>query len=124
MIRGLAALTRQVQDMFLHLVGVYSWEDVEFSPPEEVRKPLPETWPRNTRGRRRRPDMPEGKYEQQIRMQFGVWDLEVEGPVKHPPLGWIRLGGAATFEGPLDSETWKAVIRLIKQHHEEVKNVA
>lgn len=124
MIRALSALTRQVQVLFQqHLVGIYSWEQIEFAPRETVRKPPPSEWPVNDRGRRRRPDMPEGKFEQQLRMKFGLWDLEVEGPIKHPPLGWIRLAGADNVEGPLDSETWKAVALKIKQYHEEVLNV-
>lgn len=122
MIRANAALTRQAQEFFhAHLVGVYSWEEVVFSPLEKQDKPEPEI---NRRGRKRRPEGNEGRYRAIVRMEFGIWSLKIEAPTEHPPLGWIALDGFEQAEGPLDPETWNKFGRIIKQKHEELKNVA
>lgn len=119
MIRPLAALTRQIQECFhTYLVGVVRWEDVEFNPRKKVERTEPKTWPRNRRGGLVRPEFQDGKYHVALRMQFGVWDLEVEGPSEHPPLGWVRLTGHGTVEGPLDPATWKNIAEHIKKHME------
>lgn len=113
MIRANAALTRQAQDFFhQHLVGIYRWEEATFSPPERNEKPEIFLTPR---GRRRRPERPEGKYHAIVRMEFGIWRLTIEGPNEHPPLGWIELDGHGTIEGPLDSATWERMAALIKE---------
>lgn len=125
MIRPLAALTRQVQDFFhTHLVGIYRWDEVAFGAREKNINPPPETWERNSRGRRIRPEPKEGKYHAAIRLQFGVWDLTIEGPNEHPPLGWLSLQGFEKLEGPLDAATWKRFGEHIKAIHEEHQNVA
>lgn len=117
MIRPIAALQRQVQEMFHeHLAGIMRWEDIVFRPLERIAASTPDTWDRNGRGQRIRPERPEGKFKHRITMEFGIWELEVEGPNERPPLGWIRLTGYDTIEGPLDPETWKAVARAIKQN--------
>ncbi len=116
MIRPLLALTRQVQEFFhAHLIGHYRWDDVEFRPRERIVRPSPETWARNKRGKRIRPDTIDGKHHNAIELSFGLWDLLVEGPDEHPPLGWIRLGGLDAHEGPLDPSTWNEIAERIKQ---------
>lgn len=122
MIRANAALTRQIQDFFhRHLVGIYRWDDVEFAPPERNEKPVAQ---RNSRGRMRRAERPEGKFHAIVRIEFSIWRLTVEGPNEHPPLGWLELDGHGTVEGPLDSATWDRAGALIKKKHEEFQNVA
>lgn len=119
MIRALAALTRQIQECFhAHLVGVVRWEEVQFGPRKRVEKTPPSDWKRNKRGGLIRPEFQDGKYHVALHLQFGVWDLEVEGPSEHPPLGWVRLTGHGTVEGPLDPATWKNIAEHIKKHME------
>lgn len=112
MIRPLAALTRQAQDFFhTHLVGIYAWDDVSFSPPEKTDKPVPFI---NHRGRRVRPELPEGKFHAVVEMEFGIWRLTIEGPNEQPPLGWLTLEAHEKLEGPLDAATWKKFAEHIK----------
>jgi hypothetical protein len=121
-IRPNAALTRQAQEMFRnHLVGCYGWEEVTFAPPEKNERPQPFITPR---GRRRRAEPAEGKYRHLVCMEFGIWQIRIEGPEEHPPLGWIMMDGRGEIEGPLDPETWNKIGRHIKTKHEELKNVA
>lgn len=122
MIRARAALTRQAQDFFhTHLVGLYRWDDVSFSPPEKQDKPVPFI---NARGRRQRPERPEGKFHAIVEMEFGIWRLTIKGPNEHPPLGWLTLEAGEIIEGPLDAATWKRFAEHIKEKHQEMKNVA
>lgn len=122
MIRPLAALTRQAQEFFhTELVGIFRWDDVEFAPPEKQEKPEPEI---NTRGRRVRPERPEGKFHATVRMEFGIWRLMIDGPTERPPLGWLTLEGHETIEGPLDAATWRRFAVHIKENHEEIADVA
>lgn len=122
MIRERAALTRQAQDFFhRHLVGLYSWDDVEFRPAEARAKIEPTI---NKRGRRIRPDGQQGKFHDLVEMEFGLWRLKIEGPEEHPPLGWLTLEAGDIVEGPLDPATWQKFAEHIKQKHEELKNVA
>lgn len=121
MIRPLAALTRQAQDFFhSHLVGIYAWDDVSFAPAEKNDKPEPFI---NQRGRRIRPERPEGKFHAIVQMEFGIWRLTIEGPNEHPPLGWLTLEAGEMLEGPLDAATWKQFAVRIKEHHREIENV-
>lgn len=121
MIRANAALTRQAQDFFhQYLVGIHRWDEATFAPAERNEKPEPILTPR---GRRRRPDRPEGKYHAIVRMEFGIWRLTIFGPNERPPLGWLELDGHGMVDGPLDSETWKRMADLIKKNHEEFQNV-
>lgn len=123
MIRALAALYRQTQQFFHdHLVGLYRWDDVEFAAREKNVNPAPDTWPRNRRGQRIRPEPVEGKFAAVVRLQFGPWDMMVEGPSEHPPLGWVTLKGFETIEGPLDATTWAMMADHIKQNHMEREN--
>lgn len=121
MIRPLAALTRQVQQFFLeHLVGVYRWDDVKFAERKRNINTLPENWKVTKRGKRIRPDRLEGRYHAVLEMQFGDWDLVVEGPNEHPPLGWVMLtNGDDIIEGTLDSQIWPVLAQKIKQDHTE-----
>lgn len=122
MIRARAALTRQAQDFFhTYLVGLYGWDDVEFMPAEKNDRPQPEI---NSRGRRRRPERPEGKYHATVEMEFGIWRLTIEGPNEHPPLGWLTLEAGEKIEGPLDAATWRQFGEHIQKTHKEMKNVA
>lgn len=125
MIRPLAALTRLAQDFFhTYLVGIYRWDEVSFLPPERQEKAQPFT---NKRGRRVRPEQPEGKFHAIVRMEFpvgGIWRLTIEGPQEHPPLGWLTLEAHETLEGPLDAATWKRFGQHIKETHQEIANVA
>lgn len=122
MIRARAALTRQAQDFFhAHLVGLYRWDDVTFKPAEKVEKPEPVI---TARGRRRRPERPEGKFLDLVEMEFGIWRLTIAGPNEHPPIGWILLEAGEEIEGPLDPATWQRLGAHIKQKHEELKYVA
>lgn len=122
MIRANAALTRQAQEMFhRHLLGCFSWEDVMFAPAERTEKAHPVF---NERGRKRRGESPEGKYRQIIAMEFGIWQLRIEGPVEHPPLGWVMLDGRGEIEGPLDPAVWDKIGQHIKTKQEEFQNVA
>jgi|SRR6185295_1416455 len=125
MIRALAALTRQVQECFhLHLVGVVSWDKVKYKPPRKVVRDPPSAWPRNRRGGLIRPEFTDGKYHMTLHLEFGVWDLEVDGPSEKPPLGWVKLTGHGTVEGPLDPATWKRIADHIKSANEEFEHVA
>jgi hypothetical protein len=126
MIRANLALTRQAQDFFRrHLVGIYRWDDVVFLPKE--RNDLPEIIV-TARGRRRRTERAEGKFHAIVQMQFpgrdGIWQIRIEGPNEHPPLGWIELDGPDIIDGPLDSSTWDRIGEFIKKKHEELKYVA
>lgn len=117
MIRPLAALTRQVQQFFhVYLVGIYSWEDVEFAAREKNVNLPPQ---RNSRGRLVRPEPAEGKHQVVLRLSFGPWDMRVEGSNEHPPLGWVALKGFDTIEGPLDTTTWVRIAEHIRQNHME-----
>lgn len=125
MIRAIAALTRQIQECFhTHLVGVCRWEDVSFAPRKKVERTPPSAWPRNRRGGLIRPEFTEGKYHISLHLQFGVWDLEVDGPSEKPPLGWVRLTGHGVVEGPLDPATWKRIADHIKSTNKEFEHVA
>lgn len=122
MIRPLAALTRQAQEFFhTHLVGIYAWDEVSFAPPEKQDKPASFI---NARGRRQRTERPEGKFHAIVQMEFGIWRLTIEGPVEHPPLGWLKLEAHEILEGPLDAATWRRFAEHIKEKHQEMKNVA
>lgn len=122
MIRARAALTRQAQDFFhTYLVGLYGWDEVKFRPPEKNERPTPEM---TARGRRRRPERPEGKFHALVEMEFGIWRLTIEGPNEHPPVGWLTLEAGEQIEGPLDAATWRRFGQYIKETHEEMKNVA
>lgn len=122
MIRPLAALTRQAQDFFhTYLVGIYAWDEVSFAPPEKQEKPAAIV---NGRGRRQRPERPEGKFHAIVQMEFGIWRLTIEGPTEHPPLGWLTLEAGEVIDGPLDAATWKQFAQHIKEKHQEMKNVA
>lgn len=124
MIRASAALTRQAQDFFhTYLVGIVKWDEVEFSAKEKNVNPPPETWARNSRGRRIRPERLEGKHRAIVRMQFRIWDLTIEGPNEHPPLGWLTLRDHETLEGPLDPATWKIFGQHIQKKHKELSDV-
>lgn len=113
MIHARAALTRQAQEFFhTYLVGLYVWDDVSFSPPEKHDKPVPLV---NARGRRVRPERPEGKFHAVVQMEFGIWRLTIEGPNEHPPLGWLALEAGEVIEGPLDAATWKQFAAHIKE---------
>lgn len=122
MIRPIAALLRQAQDLFqMKLVGIYRWDDVKIAPKEKTEQPKPY---RTSRGRIRRDERPEGRYHASVSIEFGLWGLVIEGPNEHPPLGWIKLDGPDIVEGPLDPATWTRIGDCIKQKHEEMKNVA
>lgn len=124
MIRPIAALTRQVQQLFHdHLVGLYRWDDAKFAVRERNVNIPPEQWERNRRGRRIRPERLEGRYHAVLQVQFGVWDLSVEGPNERPPLGRIKLSdGHEATEGPLDPATWALIGKRITSHHMERDN--
>lgn len=128
MIRPLAALTRQAQDMFhQHLVGFARWEDVEFLPRERNIVIPPDLWARTKRGRRIRPERPEGKFHHILKLRFGAYDLTVAGPAERPPAGLVELFDGAddnAVEGPLAPETWLKIAEHIKKNFEERKNVA
>lgn len=125
MIRAIAALRRQIQECFhTHLVGLYRFEDVQIEPRRKMDRPPPSEWKRNRRGGLIRPDIEPGKHHVSLRLQFGVWDLEVDGPSEHPPLGWVRLTGHGEVEGPLDPATWKRIADHIKSVHKEFEHVA
>lgn len=123
MIRANLALFRQAQEMFrAHLVGVFSWEQVEFSPrTKRLVKPMADMSRRERRNARR--DRPEGKYEQEVRLQFGIWEILIQSPADHPPLGNVVLTGAAEVSGPLDPATWDRIGQTIKQKTEELRDV-
>lgn len=96
-----------------------------FAPKEKNEKPEIVT---TARGRRRRTERAEGKFRAIVQMIFpgpdGVWQLSIEGPNEHPPLGWITLDGPDIVEGPLDSMTWDRIGETIKKINEEFRNVA
>ncbi len=122
MIRARAALNRQAQDFFkAYLLDLYRWETVSIAPPDRNEQPKPEM---NSRGRRRRPERPEGKYHATIQIEFGIWRLTIEGPNEHPPLGWLTLEAGEKIEGPLDAATWRQFGEHIQKTHKEMKNVA
>lgn len=122
MIRANLALTRQAQDMFrAHLVGVIGWDEVEFAPREKRIQPPTAGLSRQER-RRLREDKPEGKFEQEVCLRFGVWEIRIESPADHPPLGCVTMTGDTTIKGPLDPSTWDEIGRHIKQKTEELKN--
>jgi hypothetical protein len=81
-------------------------------------------WERNRRGGLIRPEFTDGKYHVSLHLQFGVWDLEVDGPSEKPPLGWVRLTGHGVVEGPLDPATWKRIADHIKSTNKEFEHVA
>lgn len=105
----------------MHLVGLYSWEEVEFKAREKTQKPEATF---NSRGRRRRAERPEGKYLAKVEMEFGIWRLTVEGPGDDHPTGWLTLESGDVVEGPLDPSTWTRFADHIKQRIREIKNVA
>lgn len=115
MIHARAALTRQAQEFFhTNLVGIFSWDDVEFAPAEKTDKLAPII---NARGRRVRPERlerDEGKFHATVQMEFGIWRLTIKGPNEHPPIGWLKLEGYDIVEGPLDAATWKRFAEHIK----------
>jgi len=122
MIRARAALLRQAQDFFQrHLLDLYRWETVSIAPPDKNAQPVPEI---NSRGRKRRPERPEGKYHAIVEIEFGIWGLTVEGPNERPPLGWLTLSAHEKLEGPLDAATWQRFGEHIKKTHEEMNYVA
>lgn len=122
MIRAQLALTRQAQDMFrAHLVGVIGWEEVAFSP-RNKRQVVPMASLSRLERRRIREDRPEGKFEQEVCLRFGVWEIRIQSPTDHPPLGCVTLTGDTTIKGPLDPATWDKIGQHIKQKNEELKN--
>jgi hypothetical protein len=123
LIRALSALTRQVEEFFhQHLIGLYRWDEVEFMPVEKTERIPPDQWERTSRGKRIRPEPPEGRYHAERSLRFGMWDLTISGPSERPPLGWLVLKGHETVEGPIDASTWGRFAEYIKKHHEENEN--
>lgn len=114
---------RQAQDMFhAHLVGVFRWDDVEFAPRRERIK-VPIAAMSRLERRQRRENKPEGKFEQEVCLRFGIWEITIQSPADHPPLGSVTLTGDTTIQGPLDPATWDAIGRHIKQKTEELRYV-
>lgn len=116
MIRSRSALTRQVQDFFhSHLLGVFSWEEITFDPPERVE------FPTNPKERREAQAAHEDKMHERVVLRFGRYDLIVESPSERPPLGLAKLKlGAKVVEGPLDPSTWSIFGNFIrKEEHKD-----
>ena len=101
--------------MELELRGLYRFDDVAFMPAEPAI--LPDGWPEY-----RRP--PLGKYRELVLIRFGLYDLEVQSPVCHPPLGLIMLTHADGVEtGPLDSTVWKRIGKFIRHRERKLAHV-
>lgn len=123
MIRANLALYRQAQEMFRgHLVGVYQWDEVVF-PPRKAREKIPTAGLSKIERRRIQAERREGKFEEEICLQFGLWEITVTSPTDHPPLGCVQLTGAAEIKGPLDPATWAKIGETIKQKTEELRDV-
>jgi hypothetical protein len=121
MIRARAALLRQAQDFFQsYLLGLYRWDETRIAAPEKNEVPEPAI---NARGRKRRPERPEGKFHATVEIEFGIWRLKIEGPNEHPPLGWLKLDGHGELEGPLDAAVWRLFGEHIRKQ-EEIEDVA
>lgn len=114
-IRQRSALHRQVQMFFHeHLVGVYSWEDVQTRRAEPVKR---ETKPNGT-------PLPfeAGKFRDKVEIYFGPFDLVALGPYEDDrhPCGLIRCSTPrGSCEGPLDATTWQKIGDFIKQNKQE-----
>lgn len=108
MIHARTALYRQAQAFFHeHLIGIYSWDDVESTKAKAVER---------APGEQREA----GKTHDTVDMRFGPFDLEMAGPFEAPPCGLIRIKvGQHSCEGPLDATTWRNVGNFVKQHNLE-----
>lgn len=119
MIRTRNALSRQVQDFFhSHLLGIYRWDDVEHSRPQDVDRPEDHK-ERAARGWFR------GQTHDRVEMRFGPFSLSVTGPFEDEkyPCGQIVIrSGPLSLEGPLDPTTWDRVSGFIKEHNTEERH--
>lgn len=105
-----AALARQAREFFFaNLVGVYNWDNVKISPPEEH----PEHDGRRVLTRDSK-ILADSKHREMVRIVFRPWELLISSSEEHPPCGQIvlRFGDVAPLEvvsGPIDQETWLRV---------------
>lgn len=108
MISARRALVGHLRTFFeTQVAGLYGWNDVVMHPAEDADL--------DARGRRN----PLGKHKEVVTVRFGEYELMLESPEHHPPLGRASLehDGRVECDGPLDMATWVMIGNLIKGKH-------
>lgn len=120
MIRTRAMLLRQVQEFFHgHLVGLYSFDKVKIAPPE-LREPISDMVAPKDRRRMRAEREGLGKFKEQERLTFGLWEILIYSAAERPPVGelQLRMDGMELVKGALDPVTWQKIGERIRNAHQ------